>query len=357
MKKISKSLSSHLSKITELVSRLENADSNIFQIDVDILLDELRKMYDTVYRINKDQKTENEELRQEETTAEREKDEGKTAEMPMTMAEAVLAVDNTTEVVFADEPVKEESKKYENSQPSLEELEGQPNDELFEEQTSEEENTATDAEHDKSEVLQNDNTDERSENAEHEQPQTLWDKLQDAHTATTIAEKIGAPKSISDLLEEKATENGAQEAAHEGREKKNDEQPQSKPSVRQESEEHNTENPPQPSLFDYFKSSQQEKPVQRTLADSLGTTDTQHKTVTNKVKDLRTIININDKFSFMNELFHNNMKGYNDFILYLNTLDDREEALTYVNSIAEQYGWDNESMTVKTFYSIFDRKF
>ena len=96
------------------------------------------------------------------------------------------------------------------------------------------------------------------------------------------------------------------------------------------------------------------------MADSLGvgqTHDVEKRINANKVADLRTVININDKFSFMNELFHNNMKGYNDFILRLNALSDRNEALAYVQTIASQYNWDNDSTAVKTFYSIFDRKF
>ena len=76
-----------------------------------------------------------------------------------------------------------------------------------------------------------------------------------------------------------------------------------------------------------------------------------------KVTDIRNVININDKFSFMTELFHSNMKAYSDFILVLNRITDRQEALDYVAQIAEQYQWDNESLTVKNFYTIFDRKF
>lgn len=112
-----------------------------------------------------------------------------------------------------------------------------------------------------------------------------------------------------------------------------------------------------PSLFDYFKTPVQDNNTQRTLADTLGGQMRQHAVRTDKVHDLRTVININDKFSFMSELFHNNMKGYNDFILRLNAIDGRDEALAYVGTIAEQYSWDNESLAVKTFYSIFDRKF
>ena len=117
-------------------------------------------------------------------------------------------------------------------------------------------------------------------------------------------------------------------------------------------------------LLDLFKSNQaEEQPKVRTLADTLNkhqrNVEEQLETRVHakKVDDLRTIININDKFSFMSELFHNNMKAYNDFILQLNAIASREEALAYVEEIATQYNWDNNSVVVKGFYKIFDRKF
>lgn len=120
----------------------------------------------------------------------------------------------------------------------------------------------------------------------------------------------------------------------------------------------------QESLLDLFKGEQvEEKPKVRTLADTLTknkrNVEEQLETRVNakKVDDLRTIININDKFSFMSELFHNNMKAYNDFILQLNAIVSREEALAYVEEIASQYNWDDNSVVVKGFYKIFDRKF
>ena len=118
------------------------------------------------------------------------------------------------------------------------------------------------------------------------------------------------------------------------------------------------------SLFDYFKnSSEEDQPRVRTLADTLNknsrNVEEQLETRVNakKVDDLRTIININDKFSFMSELFHNNMKAYNDFILRLNSYTSREEALAYVAEVAAQYMWHENSMVLKSFYKVFDRKF
>ena len=124
----------------------------------------------------------------------------------------------------------------------------------------------------------------------------------------------------------------------------------------------------EPSLFDLLNQSRHSgQPVPavaavapQTLGEALSQPqrdDDEAKAKKNKVADLRTIININDKFSFMSDLFHNNMRAYNDFILRLNEMERREEALAYVRETAQQYRWDDESLSVKTFYAIFDRKF
>ena len=99
----------------------------------------------------------------------------------------------------------------------------------------------------------------------------------------------------------------------------------------------------------------------RTLGESLGGAESAERRVesvlTKKVSDLRTVININDKFSFMSELFHNNMKAYNDFILRLNAIDTRDEALLCVSEVSAQYHWDESSLAVQSFYKVFDKKF
>lgn len=108
----------------------------------------------------------------------------------------------------------------------------------------------------------------------------------------------------------------------------------------------------QASLLDYLNQS-----TGRTLGESLGADRPQPGNLERKVDDLRTVININDKFSFMSELFHNNMKAYNDFIMHLNALQSREEALAHVHDVAQQQKWDDSSNTVQAFYKIFDKKF
>lgn len=108
----------------------------------------------------------------------------------------------------------------------------------------------------------------------------------------------------------------------------------------------------QVSLLDYLN-----VPAARTLGESLGAERPQPNSLERKVDDLRTVININDKFSFMSELFRGNMKLYNDFIMRLNATDDRDEALAYVRDVAQQQKWVDDSPAVQAFYKVFDKKF
>ena len=376
MKKVSKTLTEHLERVTELASRLERGDRKASRIDIDILLDALRQMYDDVYALT------------DENEDESGKRKAESEEQPAEMS--VLMVDNEVEAVFANDTEAVAGADPANSQPTIEEIEGQPNDELFEEAEPEAEAESGErkAESGKRKAESEEAVEEpvvapvaepvekpveKAEPQPAEEPKTLWDKLQSTQGSATIADKIGAAKSISDLLEEKKAKTEEPKAESE-EPKAESEEPKAESGKRKaESEEVKPEMPPQgadrksqapesnaaaaPSLFDYFKTPAQDNNTQRTLADTLGGQMRQHAVRTDKVHDLRTVININDKFSFMSELFHNNMKGYNDFILRLNAIDGRDEALAYVGTIAEQYSWDNESLAVKTFYSIFDRKF
>lgn len=117
---------------------------------------------------------------------------------------------------------------------------------------------------------------------------------------------------------------------------------------------------PQSSLLDYLRHPVEETPTSRTLADSLGATAANAPLggrLERKVDDLRTVININDKFTFMSELFHNRLKEYNDFVMKLNGIATRDEAMAYVAEVSAQYGWDESSLAVKSFREVFDKKF
>jgi len=55
------------------------------------------------------------------------------------------------------------------------------------------------------------------------------------------------------------------------------------------------------------------------------------------IQDLKSHIGINDRFLFMNELFLGNMKEYNDAIETLNNFNNQEEAMAYFELLSEKY--------------------
>ncbi|MBR1798575.1 MAG: hypothetical protein IJ761_01560 [Bacteroidales bacterium] len=118
-----------------------------------------------------------------------------------------------------------------------------------------------------------------------------------------------------------------------------------------------TERQPQGTILDYLRRPSGNPAITRTLGETIGQSQQQPSFTMPKVDDLRTVININDKFSFMSELFGGNIKSYNDFIVRLNAMTSREEALVEVERVSRQYHWNADSSVVKTFQKIFDKKF
>jgi len=76
----------------------------------------------------------------------------------------------------------------------------------------------------------------------------------------------------------------------------------------------------------------------------------------NPIKDLKTAIGINEKFLFINELFKGNMKDYTDTILRLNDMTHLAEAKDILDSLFQKYNWDPTSLPYQTFMSYIERK-
>ena len=340
MEKVSKTLAQHLDRISELVSRLDEHKKKSPLIERDMLLAALRDMYDAVYMLPTE-------------------DEKPVAPLSVDFTEAVLMADIDAEPLYAADPDLVAQEQIQSQMPSIEDIEGKQNDDLFEEgpepvpepEPEPVPEPEPEPEEKKAAV---------ADNKEQEHPKTIWEKLNDKQRTGTIADTVSAKRTISDVYEsnktdtrEQTSDNASADTKPVETESSDTTRPNATPQASAKAENK------QPSLFDYFKPSA-EKATPRTIADSLSPSrpsDIDSKLNASKVKDLRTVININDKFSFMNELFHNNMKGYNDFIMKLNAINERNEALEYVQNVSQQYKWDDESLTVKTFYNVFDRKF
>lgn len=319
MKENIKELTEGMQRLCAIANRIVSHQGEVSQIEKDLLLDDLRQLYDVALRISGEGQAKKEDLSvKDEESADivEEPDEEMLSSTVMATMAAMGVSEVKTEPVAvpaveaepepAPEPAPElesepepEPEVHAAEMPKMEDLEANGNSLLFDEVIIEPEPVV-------------------------------------APEPEPVVTPEPEPKSEPELEIEPA------------------------PEVRSEPEpEHKAGT--QASLLDYLKRPVEEKPTVRTLGETLGEVESGKKTVeeglNKKVSDLRTVININDKFSFMSELFHNNMKAYNDFILRLNSIDTRDEALLCVNEVSAQNKWDENSLAVQSFYKVFDKKF
>lgn len=305
MKNSIKELTEGMQRLCAIANKIVSHEGDVSRIERDLLLEDLRRLYDVALRMGEEnggkQKEASEEKQEEMATIEPD-EEMLSSTVMATMAAMAPAVESPSNAEPIAEPkAKEEAVPIETleekeseseqtepaeasipeSQPQMEEIENNGNSLLFDEVIIEPEEETTKAPEPES-VPEPEPT-----------PAPVPEHHASAGTQASLLDYLHAPQAPSDTLGD------------------------------------------------------QLKPAVPTLGERLG----------NKVSDLRTVININDKFSFMSELFHNNMKAYNDFILRLNAIDTRDEALLCVNEMAAQYKWDENSLAVQSFYKVFDKKF
>ncbi|UOQ75879.1 hypothetical protein MUN84_14725 [Hymenobacter sp. 5516J-16] len=77
-----------------------------------------------------------------------------------------------------------------------------------------------------------------------------------------------------------------------------------------------------------------------------------------RVESLREAISINQRFSFINELFNGENMEYHAAIQHLDTLPDASTAKRYVTeNLTEQYGWVRKDEHINKLLKLIDRKF
>lgn len=69
------------------------------------------------------------------------------------------------------------------------------------------------------------------------------------------------------------------------------------------------------------------------------------------------VININDKFRFINELFASNANEYNIAIEQINAVNSPAEMTSYLKGLKSIYGWDEENEVVKKLYVLAQKRF
>ncbi len=88
---------------------------------------------------------------------------------------------------------------------------------------------------------------------------------------------------------------------------------------------------------------------QETLASLLGKSP---------IGDLWSEIGINQQYLFTNELFQGSREAFEDSVEKLNNLNDREEALRYLqNDLQAHFEWDTEDQVFTTFLTLVKRRY
>lgn len=102
-----------------------------------------------------------------------------------------------------------------------------------------------------------------------------------------------------------------------------------------------------------------EPTVPETLGDSLLQEDHSlaAKLQQNPVRDLRSVIGINDKFLFVNELFGGSMEKYNKSIDNLNDLKTLNGAMIYLNELKIELQWNSSNEAYRKLSDLVARKF
>ena len=71
----------------------------------------------------------------------------------------------------------------------------------------------------------------------------------------------------------------------------------------------------------------------------------------------KIVININDKFRFINELFAANVIEYNIAIEQINAVNSINELNNYLSGLKSIYGWKEDNEVVKNLYTLAQKRF
>ena len=76
-----------------------------------------------------------------------------------------------------------------------------------------------------------------------------------------------------------------------------------------------------------------------------------------KIKDLKSSIDINKKFSFITNLFNGSNEAYNAAINQLNNCSDGDQARLVLAELLTKNNWEVEDQTVTSFVEIVERRY
>mgnify|MGYP001817037986 FL=1 len=113
-------------------------------------------------------------------------------------------------------------------------------------------------------------------------------------------------------------------------------------------------------LFDISNEETSQEPassVHERISDQGGDVSLEEKLKKNPVEDLKKSIGINEKFSFINELFEGDLNSYNDTIDQLNSCEDLNTAKELLLRTAQELSWEEDSETMGKLSDLVERRF
>lgn len=95
----------------------------------------------------------------------------------------------------------------------------------------------------------------------------------------------------------------------------------------------------------------------KSLVDRLKTNKTVNDVHQAPITDFRSMIGINEKFLFINELFKGNIKEYSDMLQNLDAAENGEEMNIVMQPLAEKYNWNEQTLAYVTLSDLLKKKF
>ena len=102
--------------------------------------------------------------------------------------------------------------------------------------------------------------------------------------------------------------------------------------------------------------------LEKTLNDSF--VSSSYKTVADTLKSshnpgtLKSMLSINQKFMFINDLFNDNQDDFNKVMDFLESCENKDAAISFINNSYLKHNiWNGNSPQVKEFLSLLDKKF
>lgn len=115
--------------------------------------------------------------------------------------------------------------------------------------------------------------------------------------------------------------------------------------------------PAEKSIGDHFK--KEDDSLHQRISQNKGDASIGTRMQQSPVADMRSAIGVNDKFLFINELFHGNIQSYNEAIARLNGFENVQPAFEYLNELARTFSWDEKrsAETIEKLANIVQRRY